>query len=85
MAWHDPRTLLLRALLLDWFGQLLILALILFSSEWLSLPMAASSLFEVNYLWLIFCLLIPFSAGSLAAIPFCDGGVLPFPFYYSVC
>ena len=58
MAWHDPRTLLLRALLLDWFGQLLILALILCSSEWLSLPLAVSSLFEVNCLWLIFCLLL---------------------------
>ena len=58
MWWHEPRTLLLRALLLDWFGQLLILAGIICSSGWLAFPMAGPAPYEVHGLWLIFCLLL---------------------------
>ena len=54
---HDPRTLVLRALLLDWLGQLLIFAGISISSRWI-VPMAGLPLFESQGLWLIYCLLL---------------------------
>ena len=54
---HDPRTLVLRALLLDWLGQLLIFTGISISSRWI-VPMAGLPLFESQGLWLIFCLLL---------------------------
>ena len=59
MKWgHDPRTLLLSALLLDWLGQLLILAGIATSLGWLVFPVNAFPQLEVQGLWLIFCLLL---------------------------
>ena len=57
---RDPRTLLLRALLLDWLGQLLILALLMASPVALSVPIGGSQL-EGQGAWLAFCcLLYPF-------------------------
>ena len=58
MWWHDPRMLLLRALLLDWLGQLLILAWIVCNPVLFSFPEGAPSQLEVHGLWLIFCLLL---------------------------
>ena len=58
MRWHDPRMLLLRALLLDWLGQLLILAGIVCSAGWLQFSLGDSTQLESNWLWLIFCLLL---------------------------
>ena len=58
MWWHYPRTLLLHALLLDWLGQLLILAGIICSPSWLAFPMGGPSLREVHGVWLVFCLLL---------------------------
>ena len=55
---HDPRLLLLSALLLDWLGQLLVLASIFFNSGWLILSVDVLSLSEVHRLWLVFCLLL---------------------------
>ena len=53
----DPRTLLLRALLLDWLGQLLILALLMASPVALAVPIGGSQL-EWQWAWLAFCLLL---------------------------
>ena len=50
--------LLLRALLLDWLGQLLILAGIVCSAGWLQFSLGDSTPLESNWLWLIFCLLL---------------------------
>ena len=50
--------LLLRALLLDWLGQLLILAGIVCSAGWLQFSLGDSTQLESNWLWLIFCLLL---------------------------
>jgi len=58
MSWHDPRMLLLRALLLDWLGQLLILAGIICSPGSLGFPKANFAWLDVHGLWLIFCLLL---------------------------
>lgn len=58
MWWRGPRTLLLRAFLLDWLGQLLILAGILLSSDWLVFSADEASNLEGQGLWLIFCLLL---------------------------
>ena len=58
MWWHNPRMLLLSALLLDWLGQLLILAGIIFSSGSLGFPEAEFAWSEVHGLWFIFCLLL---------------------------
>jgi len=54
---HDPRTLILRALLLDWLGQLLILLLIVVSPYWLAIPLGGPHL-EGQGAWLLFCLLL---------------------------
>ena len=54
---HDPRTLILRALLLDGSGQLLILGLILWVPNWLGWPIGGSSL-EGQGGWLLFSLLL---------------------------
>ena len=53
MLGNDPRTLLLRALLLDWFGQLLLLAGIMFGPAWLGLSSFRQLQFESQGLWLI--------------------------------
>ena len=58
MWWHDPRALLLHALLLDWLGQLVILAGIMCSSGWLALSTGGPPQHEVHGIWLIFCLLL---------------------------
>tara|TARA_B100000674_G_scaffold486723_1_gene495756 strand:+ start:173 stop:1531 length:1359 start_codon:yes stop_codon:yes gene_type:complete len=55
---HDPRKLLLRALLLDWLGQLLILGGIIISAGWLTSSMGGPVQFEVQGLWLGCCLLL---------------------------
>ena len=55
---HEPRKLLLRALLLDWLGQLLILAAILVGADLLAVPAGRLSQLEDQGLWLIFCLLV---------------------------
>ena len=43
---HDPRTLLLSALLLDWLGQLLILAVIALSPAWVGVPYGRTTPFR---------------------------------------
>ncbi|TCD58104.1 sugar transferase [Synechococcus sp. BS55D] len=53
----NPRTLILRALLLDWLGQLLILLLIVVSPSWLDIPLGGPHL-EGQGAWLLFCLLL---------------------------
>ena len=58
MWWHDPRLLLLRALLLDWLGQLLILVGIICSPSWLGFSLGVPPQLEISWLWLIFCLLL---------------------------
>ena len=50
---HDPRTLLVRALLLDAFGQLLTLGLIIWLPSALGLAIGGSSL-EGQAGWLLF-------------------------------
>ena len=54
---RDPRTLLLRALLLDWFGQILILVLIMLAPGALGVPMGGTHLAGQES-WLLFCLLL---------------------------
>ena len=54
---RDPRTLLLRALLLDWLGQLLILALLMAIPVALAVPIGGSQL-EGQGAWLAFCCLL---------------------------
>ena len=54
---HDPRTLILRALLLDGVGQLLILGLILWVPNWLGFAIGGSSL-AGQWGWLLFSLLL---------------------------
>lgn len=54
---HDPRTLLLRALLLDWLGQVLILALILSMPAWTGVALGGDSL-QGQGAWLVFVLLL---------------------------
>ena len=57
---HDPRALIMRALLLDGAGQLLILGLILWVPPFFGWPIGGSSL-EGQGGWLFFsCLLYPF-------------------------
>ena len=58
MWWHDPRAHLLLALFLDWLGQLLILALIMFSPDWSPVRFGELNLHDVDVLWLTFCLLV---------------------------
>lgn len=55
---HDPRTLMLRALLLDWLGQLLIFVGISLSPSWLGFGASGPLQIESQGLWLIFCLLL---------------------------
>ena len=54
---HNPRTLILRALLLDGAGQLLILGLILWVPTWLGFAIGGSSL-AGQWGWLLFSLLL---------------------------
>lgn len=54
---HDPRTLLLRALLLDWFGQVLILAWMLSMPAWSGIALGGESL-QGQGPWLVFVLLL---------------------------
>ena len=54
---RDPRTLLLRALLLDWFGQILILVLIMLAPAAFGVPIGGTQLVG-QYSWLLFCLLL---------------------------
>ena len=54
---HDPRTLILRALLLDGVGQLLTLGLILWVPNWLGFAIGGSSL-AGQWGWLFFSLLL---------------------------
>ena len=58
MWWHVPRMLLLRALLLDWLGQLVILAGIMFSSWSSGYTQSDLPQHEDLGLWLFFCLLL---------------------------
>ena len=53
----DPRTLLLFALLLDWVGQVLILALMLSMPAWIGMAHGFESLQEQGS-WLVFVLLL---------------------------
>ena len=54
---RDPRTLLLRALFLDWFGQILILVLIMLAPAAVGVPIGGTQLVG-QYSWLLFCLLL---------------------------
>ena len=54
---HDPRTLLLRALVFDWLGQLLILALVMLFPNLAGLPGGGISLFSQGG-WLLFMVLL---------------------------
>ena len=54
---NNPRTLLLRALLLDSLGQVLILALILALPDWIGIPLGGDSL-QGQGPWLLFLLLL---------------------------
>ena len=53
----DPRTTLVWALLLDWLGQFLILALILWIPVVFTLPMGGTQL-TGQYPWILFCVLL---------------------------
>lgn len=54
----DPRSLLLRAVLLDWLGQLLILLMILVAPDALSAVPTGSSDLEGQRAWLVFSFLL---------------------------
>ena len=54
---RDPRTLLLRALLLDWLGQILILVLTMLAPAAFGVPMGGTHLAGQES-WLLFCLLL---------------------------
>jgi lipopolysaccharide/colanic/teichoic acid biosynthesis glycosyltransferase len=58
MLGNDSRFELLRALLLDWLGQLLIFYLFLISPDLLGLYALSVSQLEVQWAWLLFCLLL---------------------------
>ena len=58
MRLYDPRALLLRALLLDWFGQLLILAGIVLCPGLLPFHIVGSQLLEGQASWFFFCLFL---------------------------
>tara|TARA_B100000674_G_scaffold499057_1_gene541345 strand:- start:7710 stop:9068 length:1359 start_codon:yes stop_codon:yes gene_type:complete len=58
MWWHGHRALLVRALLLDWLGQLLILAGIMCCPGWLMFSIGDLPQLEIHWLWLVFCLLL---------------------------
>ena len=57
MKLHDQRTLILRALLLDGLGQLLIMWLMLLIPSWFGLSLGAFS-FEGQSIWLIFLFIL---------------------------
>ena len=57
MQSSDPRAVLLRALLLDWLGQLVIVGLIVFQREWMPFMLEVSQL-RATGPWLVFCLLL---------------------------
>ena len=57
MWMHDPRMLLLRALLLDWLGQVVVLALILWMPAWTGIAIGGDSL-KGQGPWLVFVLLL---------------------------
>ena len=54
----DPRSLLLRAVLLDWLGQLLILLLIVLAPDALSVASTGNSNLEDQRAWLVFSFLL---------------------------
>ena len=54
---HDLRTLLLRALLLDWLGQASILAMMLWMPTWTGIVIGGESL-QGQELWLVFSFLL---------------------------
>ena len=58
MWWHDPRILLLRALLLDWLGQCLIVAGLMCWPEWISTSDYHAYQLDFHWLWFIFCLTV---------------------------
>ena len=58
MLGHKPRTLLLRALFLDWIGQLFIVGLISFFPDWYDFPGDGHLPFDGQGPWLIFCLFL---------------------------
>ena len=58
MRGHDPRSLLIRALLLDWLGQLLILFGVVFKSDALDPSISRLFQFEGQSFLLIFCFLL---------------------------
>ena len=58
MLFPDPRNLLLRALLLDWFGQFLILVCISLCSGRVFIFMDGPLRFEGQGLWVAFCFLV---------------------------
>ena len=66
---HDLRTLLLRALLLDWLGQASILAMMLWMPTWTGIVIGGESL-QGQELWLVsrFCS-IPCWAGYSGSTP----------------
>ena len=57
MWMNDLRTLMLRALLLDWFGQILILVLFLSVPAWTGIDLNAESI-QVQGPWLLFVLVL---------------------------
>ena len=61
---NDPRTLLLRAVFLDWLGQLLILGFIVLNPKLMGLALAGPPL-DGQWVWLGFCLLLYPSLGWL--------------------
>ena len=54
---NDLRLLLLRALLLDWLGQVLILALLFLMPAWTGIALGGDT-FQGQMAWLIFMLLL---------------------------
>ena len=54
---NDLRTLMLRALLLDWFGQVLILAVIMSTDAWYGIDLGVDR-FKGQVPWLVFVLLL---------------------------
>ena len=53
MSWHEPRALLLRSLLLDWLGQILILIVIFFSPGLTGFT-SDNSYLHLQLPWLVF-------------------------------
>ena len=53
---HHPRSLLLIALLLDWFGQLATLFAIILLSRWFAFPFDLQLELKLQESWLVFSL-----------------------------